>query len=72
METKVWYKSRAIWAGILTLVFGVYSLIRPIFADILPDISNYLPAIILILGSIGIYGRVDASGKIVFSDVKGN
>jgi len=68
---KVWYKSKGMWAGILTAVFGLYSVVQANFPQLhLFDITGFLPVIFTILGVFGVYGRIDAGGKIVFSDSK--
>ena len=67
--TKVWYKSRTLWATALTMLFGIYALAQTNIPGLhLIDINGYLPIIFTVLGAIGIYGRVDANGKITFSD----
>lgn len=71
--TKIWWKSKGIWAGALTFFFGIYGLVKISFPQFhLPDLTNYLPVIFTVLGALGFYGRKEADGKIVFSDVKGN
>lgn len=69
--TKAWYKSKGIWAGVLTSVLGIYSLLRA-YIQALPDLTPFYPIAITLLGALGVYGRVDASGKIAFSDQKSN
>ena len=67
---KAWFKSKGVWAGVLTVVFGVYAVIQGQFN--LPDITSFLPFIFALLGAFGIYGRVQADGKIVFKDTEGS
>jgi len=68
--TKVWYKSKGMWAGILTVVFGIYAVVQAQFG--LFDITAYLPIIFTVLGAVGVYGRKEATGKIVFTDKPSN
>ena len=71
--TKVWYKSRGMWAGVLTVLFSVYQLVQANFTNLhLFDITAILPIIFTILGALGIYRRKEASGKIVFSENASN
>lgn len=66
---KVWYKSKGLWAGALTMLFGIYSLAQTTFPNAhLFSITGYLPVLFTVLGTLGVYGRLDASGKIVFSE----
>lgn len=72
-EKKIWYKSRGMWAGVLTVLFSVYQLVQANFTNLhLFDITAVLPIIFTVLGALGIYGRKEATGKIVFSDKSGN
>ena len=72
-ETKIWFKSKGMWAGILTVLFGIYAVVQANFPQLrLFDITGILPIIFTVLGVFGIYGRKDASGKIVFSDQSSN
>lgn len=63
---KAWFKSKGVWAGVLTVVFGIYAVVQGQFN--LPDITSFLPFIFTLLGAFGIYGRVKADGKIVFTE----
>lgn len=66
---KVWYKSKGFWAGLLTTLLGVYAGFQTAFPVWnLPNITPYLPILTGVLGAFGIYARVAADGKIVFSD----
>lgn len=71
--SKVWYKSRGMWAGILTIVSGLYALVQANFAQFhLPQIAQFYPFILTALGALGIFGRVNAQGGITFTDQSGN
>lgn len=71
--TKIWWKSKGMWAGALTMLFGVYQLVQSNFPTLhLFDITGIIPVIFTVLGVLGIYGRKDATGKITFSDQAGN
>lgn len=65
METKEWYKSKTIWAGIITILITIYNTVRPLllqfFGVNLPEIPSW---VYTILGALGIYGRVSADKKI--------
>lgn len=65
METKSWYKSKAIIAGIVGILIAVYNAATPglceSFKVCLPAIPEFAYAI---LAGLGIYGRVDAKTKI--------
>jgi len=65
METKKWYKSKAIWAGIITVVVTAYNAAIPEvaaqFQVVLPDIPAYVYAL---LGILGVYGRKSATTEI--------
>lgn len=72
-EVKSWYKSKGMWAGVLTVAFGVYEVVQANFTNLhLPNLSGFMPIIFVVLGSLGIYGRVGADKKIVFSDKPSN
>lgn len=66
-ETKAWYQSKGMWAGILTIVTAAYLAAASVFPA-LPSITSYLPIVFAVLGALGIYGRIDANGKITFTD----
>lgn len=56
MDTKKWYLSKTIWAGILTAVIGAAQTICMLFGfDLLAN--PIASMIIAILGAIGVYGR---------------
>lgn len=59
METKPWYQSKNIWAGVVTALIGVYLSLAPQFHW--PAIPEW---IFTILGAIGIYTRATATTTI--------
>lgn len=71
METKKWYKSKAIWSGIVAVVIAIYNSALVALADQcgvdggvcfnLPQIPEFVYAI---LGFLGIYGRAAAKTQI--------
>jgi hypothetical protein len=64
MDTKKWYLSKGIWAGILTAVIGAGTAICTLFGFDLN--SNALFGIVVsILGALGLYSRATADSKIV-------
>jgi uncharacterized membrane protein len=64
METKKWYASKAIWAGIVTALVGAAQSICLLFGfDLLAQ--PIAGIIITILGALGIYGRTTANTTIV-------
>lgn len=72
-NTKVWYKSKGMWAGALTFLFGIYAVAQASLTNVhLPSITAYMPFVFTILGALGVYGRMSADGKITFSDQSSN
>lgn len=71
METKKWYKSKAIWSGIVAVIIAVYNSTLVALADQcgvsggvcfnLPQIPEFVYGI---LGFLGIYGRAVAKTQI--------
>lgn len=65
MENKPWYKSKTIISDIVTILIALYTTIG---ATLAPHLGWTLPAIpewvFIVLGSIGIYGRVNADTSI--------
>jgi hypothetical protein len=59
METKPWYQSKTIWAGLVAALIGVYNAVGAVKS--LPPIPDW---IFTILGAIGVYSRVNADTKI--------
>ncbi len=62
---KKWYKSKAVLAGIVTVLIGTYEGVR---AAVAPNVGWNLPEIppliYTVLGALGIYGRVAANSTI--------
>ena len=58
-ETKPWYQSKTIWAGIVAGLLGIYNSIA--MAKGLPPCPEW---VYTILGAIGIYSRATADTKI--------
>ncbi|MCX7716693.1 MAG: hypothetical protein N2Z73_04680 [Endomicrobia bacterium] len=65
IDKKEWYKSKTVWAGIITILITVYNTARPVvienFGINLPEIPGW---VYTILGALGIYGRVSAKNAI--------
>lgn len=63
MDSKKWYLSKTIWAGIITALVGAAQTIGLQFGfDLL---TNPIASVILtILGALGVYGRTTASTAI--------
>lgn len=61
MESKPWYQSKTIWAGVIGLVVVVYNYLVSNFGVHLPEIPEVVYAI---LAAFGIKGRVDAKSVI--------
>lgn len=65
IDKKEWYKSKTIWAGIITILITVYNTVRPLVSENfnvnLPEIPEW---VYTILGALGIYGRVSAKSVI--------
>lgn len=58
-NTKPWYQSKTIWAGVIAALVGVYNSVAAVKA--LPAIPDW---VFSLLGAIGIYSRVTADTKI--------
>lgn len=65
IDKKEWYKSKTVWAGIITILITLYNTARPMLFEFfnvnLPEIPAW---IYTILGALGIYGRVTAKSEI--------
>lgn len=63
MDSKSWYKSKTVWAGIITALVGAAQTIGLQFGfDLL---ANPIASTVLsILGILGIYGRTTATTAI--------
>lgn len=59
METKSWFKSKTIWAGIVTVLVAAYNAASAQFG--LPAIPEFVFGI---LGALGVYGRLDSKATI--------
>jgi len=71
METKKWYMSKAIWAGVIGIIIAVYNaLVAALAANcgVEGSICISIPAIpefvYGILAALGVYGRGSATTKI--------
>ncbi|HIJ67454.1 MAG TPA: hypothetical protein HPP87_04625 [Planctomycetes bacterium] len=65
-ETKQWYQSRAVWAGIVAAIVGIlgtFGVEVPDSPDSIAD--NIVALIVAVAGIITIIGRVTAKKKIV-------
>ena len=65
-KPKKWYKSKAVWAGIIIVSVNVWdNAFVPLFANhlsiILPNIPSWIYGL---LATLGIYGRVSAKTNI--------
>ena len=60
MEKKDWYKSKTVWAAIITAVVGAAQTICLQF-DFNLLANPVAGAVLSILGALGIYGRVSAT-----------
>lgn len=62
METKPWYLSKAVWAGIVAVLFATYEAIKfslaPVIGFALPPIPEWIYGV---LAAFGIYSRVVAT-----------
>lgn len=59
MENKKWYLSKTVWAGVITVLVTGYNAASEQFS--LPKIPEFA---YILLGSLGVYGRVDAKGPL--------
>ena len=55
MDTKPWYQSKTIWAGVVAAMLGVYNSIAAVKK--LPPVPDW---VYTILGAIGVYSRATA------------
>lgn len=58
-DTKPWYQSKGIWAGVVAALVGLYNAIGAV--KHLPPIPDW---IFTVLGAIGVYSRATADSKI--------
>ena len=63
---KPWFKSKAVWAGIITVCVTVWdNALVPACAEHLNIIIPHIPTWIYgLLGTLGVYGRVKADSPI--------
>jgi len=62
---KPWYQSKAVLAGIVTVLIGTYESTRLTLAPQLGwELPEIPPFVYTVLGAIGIYGRVSANTKV--------
>ena len=65
MESKKWYQSKGIVAGLLAIAVQVYAFVQANFAPGLPiPPEGAVDSIMAILIGIGIFGRVTATSTI--------
>lgn len=71
MESKKWWRSKAMWAGIVGVIVAVYNSAIPALAAGCGDPAGlcvHIPAIpdwtFAILGAFGVYGRATATTTI--------
>ena len=64
MDSKKWYLSKGIWAGIITVVIGAVTGIATLFGVDLNG-NAIFGLVISVLGALGLYGRATADSKIV-------
>ena len=63
MANKPWWKSKGVWAGIITAIIGCAVSIAKIFGYDLA--SNHIFGIVVaMLGVLGVYGRATANTTI--------
>jgi uncharacterized membrane protein len=63
METKKWYASKGIWAGIITIVLGGAEGIAQLFGFSL--VSNPIYSLVVsVLGALGLYARATATSVV--------
>ena len=66
MNTKKWYLSKGMWAGIIAIGISLYmGLDAALNAQFNIDLPNIPEAAFAILAALGLWGRVGATTKIV-------
>ena len=63
MESKKWYASKAVWAGIITVVLATLTAVDQAFGTQIMT-SPIVSVVLAMLGALGVYGRVTANSKI--------
>jgi hypothetical protein len=56
METKSWWRSKTIWAGVVAVILAGYGTAATQFG--LPPVPEWIFAL---LGALGVYGRTTAN-----------
>lgn len=64
MEKKKWYQSRTIVSDILTIFVAVYMAIQHVVPALPALPPGFVESALLVLGSLGIFGRVTANTKV--------
>lgn len=59
MDTKKWYLSKTMWAGVIAVLIAAYNSAAAQFG--LPVIPDFVYGL---LGALGIYGRASSSTKV--------
>jgi len=59
-NTKKWYQSKAIWAGVVAILIAAYNTAMTQF-PVLPAIPDF---VFVLLGALGVYGRSVANTEI--------
>ena len=57
MQTKPWWKSKTVWATLITALLGAYD----VFHASYPTLPTVPPVAFAVLGALGLYGRVSAT-----------
>lgn len=58
-ETKSWWQSKTVWAGVVAVALAAYNAASVNFG--LPPVPEWVYGI---LGAVGVYGRVSADSRI--------
>lgn len=62
-DTKKWYQSKGVWAGLVTILTGILAFADQYFGTHITT-SPYYATAITFLGAMGLYSRVTADTKI--------
>jgi len=61
VDSKKWWTSKTMWAGIVTALLGLYELAKP-FAEQTGHPLPQIPGVVFtFLGALGVYGRKTAT-----------
>ena len=63
METKSWYKSKAVWSNILVVIVAAVTAVDANFGTGIMS-NTFVATALTFLGGLGIYGRVTAKTTI--------